>query len=135
MTVLLAAFVATARGVQRSAGSVDATSTFACELTPPRAIDDLERCLAVNPRDIELMLDLGSAYEAQGDPDRAETIYRRALSVDSKDADVHVRLADVLLRRGEHAEATREAHIALTLQPGSSRALALLAHAGGQGHQ
>jgi cytochrome c-type biogenesis protein CcmH/NrfG len=135
MAVLLAAFVATARGGLRSAGPVDATSTFACELTPPRDIDGLERCLAVNQRDVELMLDLGSAYEAQGDPERAETIYRRALSVDSKDADLHVRLAQVLLRRGEHGEAAHEAHVALTLQPGSSRALALLAHAGGQGHQ
>jgi len=135
MAVLLAAFVATARGGARSAGPVDATSAVACELTPPLEVDGLERCLAVSLRDIELMLDLGSAYEAQRDFERAETIYRRALSVDSKDADVHVRLAQVLLRRGEHAEATREAHIALTLQPQSSRALTLLEHAAGRGHQ
>jgi len=34
MAVLLAAFVATARGGARRAGPVDATSTVACELTP-----------------------------------------------------------------------------------------------------
>ena len=101
MAVLLAAFVATARGgVRSSAGSVDATSTFACELNPPRHIDGLEQCLAVSPRDIELMLDLGAAYEAHADLERAETMYRRALSVDSKDPDVRARLAQVQLRRG-----------------------------------
>ena len=100
MAVLLAAFVATARGGVRSSGSVDVTSTFACELNPPHQIDDLERCLAVSPRDIELMLDLGAAYEAHADLERAETMYRRALSVDSKDPDAHARLARVQLRRG-----------------------------------
>lgn len=100
MAVLLAAFVATARGGVRSGRSVDTTSTFECELNPPHQIDVLERCLAVSPRDIELMLDLGAAYEAHADLERAATIYRRALSVDSKDPDVHARLAHVLLRLG-----------------------------------
>lgn len=131
MAVLLTAFVVTARGGLRGANRTDA-STFECELTPPREADGLERCLALNPGDIELMLDLGSVYEAQGRADRAEAIYRLAVSVDPKDADLHVRLGVVLLHRGDQAEAAREGHTALQLQPRSSRALALLEHADGR---
>jgi Flp pilus assembly protein TadD len=131
MAGLLAAFVVTARGGLRGANREDG-STSQCELTPPREADGLERCLALNPGDIEAMLDLGSIYETQGRADRAEAMYRLALSVDPKDADVHVRLGLVLLHRGDEAEAAREAHTALQLQPRSSRALALLEHAGGR---
>lgn len=134
MAVLLAAFVVTARGGLRGAGRSDA-SVSVCELTPPRDAPGLERCLALNPRDIELMLDLGSIYETQGLMDRAETLYRLALSIDPKDADVHVRLGLVLLHRGDRAQAVREGQLALMLQPRSSRALLLLDRAGSRGHR
>jgi Flp pilus assembly protein TadD len=81
------------------------------------------------------MLDLGTSYETRNDIERAEAMYRRALSIDWKDADVHVRLGQILLRRGEHAEATREGQLALTFQPRSSRALALLERAGWRGER
>ena len=131
IAALLAAFTFIARGGLRGAqtGSPFAAS---CEIEPPRDAAGLERCLALYPRDIELMLDLGSVYEAAARADRAEVLYRLALSIDGKDADVHVRLGRLLLHRGDARGAERAANAALALQPGSSRALDLidlLAHA------
>jgi len=126
VVVLLSAFAFTSRGGWRGAptGNPFATS---CELDPPRDAAGLEGCLAIFPRDIELMLDLGTLYEESGRDDRAEALYRLALSIDARDADVHVRLGRVLLARGDEAGAARSARAALAFQPGSSRALDLLA--------
>jgi tetratricopeptide (TPR) repeat protein len=128
LATLLAAFAVSARGGVGGSGA-GSQSAAACELDPPRDAAALERCVAISPRDIELMLDLGAIYEADGRGDRAEALYRLALSIDAKDADVHVRLGRLLLGRGDARASAHEAAKALELQPGSSRALKLLQHA------
>ena len=134
IAALLGVFAVTARGGLRGTqtGSPFAAS---CELEPPRDAAGLERCLALHPRDIELMLDLGSVYEAGSRADRAEALYRLALSIDAKDADVHVRLGRLLLERNDTDGAAREARAAAEFQPGSSRALDLLARIGLGAHK
>jgi len=126
IAVLLLAFGVSARGGFRPSRNSDSFAT-SCELNPPRDVDALERCLALQPRDIEIMLDLGSIYEGQAKSDRAEAVYRQALAVDPKDGDVHVRLGQLLLQRGNRAAAADEAKTALGYQPRSPRALELLA--------
>jgi len=126
---LLAAIVVSGRG---SVGPVNDSDTLAaaCEITPPQDAAGLERCLALNPRDIELMLDLGLIYERTAELDRAEVLYRRALSIDAKDGDVHVRLGRLLLHHhGDRSAAANEARTALWLQPRSQRAIDLLSRA------
>src|SRR5204863_693773 len=83
---LLTAIIVSGRG---GFGSTHDTDTFAaeCELAPPHDADRLERCLALQPRDIELMLDLGTLYEHSARTDRAEALYRQALTIDPKDGD------------------------------------------------
>jgi len=82
MAVLLAAFPATARaGGLQEAGRVDGSAS-ACERTPPRDVDGVYRCLALRPRDVELMLDLGTSYEARNDIEGAGAVYRRARSME-----------------------------------------------------
>ena len=49
-----------------------------------------------NPR-----ADLARRVLTAGQTDRAEAVYRQALSVDPKDGDVHVRLGRLLLERGD----------------------------------
>jgi Flp pilus assembly protein TadD len=98
---------------------------FAAEDTPA-----LERCLVLRPDDVELMTDLGDAYEAAAQWDRAQAMYRRALTFDPEDGDLRVRLGRVLLRRGDLAGARREARAALTVQPGTMAALELIRRAG-----
>jgi Flp pilus assembly protein TadD len=89
----------------------------------------LERCLELRPDDVEIMTDLGGAYEQAGQWDRAEAVYRRALAIDADDGDVRVRLGGVLLQRGDAAGARREATAALAVQPGGAAALELIRHA------
>ena len=98
-------------------------------MTPPREIQALERCLALNPLDVEPMLDLGSLYESHRQADRAEAVYRLGLSIDPKDGNLHVRLGRLLLDAGDQAGAISQARAALKLQPRTERALDLLADA------
>ncbi len=134
IAALLAAFAVSARGGLRSASGGDPLATL-CEVNPPADAAALERCLALQPRDIELMLDLGSRYETSSKFDRAEALYRQALAVDPKDGDVHVRLGRLLLQRGDPAAAAAEAHTALGFQPRSRRALDLLTRTGSEAGQ
>lgn len=122
--ILVALGLAAPRGTPSPHPS-DATLSR-CELDPPREAPALEACLALLPRDVELMLDLGALYEAGGQVDKAEALYRQAIAIDPKDGDVRVRLARVRLTRGDLASATREAEVSLRLQPNNARARALL---------
>lgn len=127
---LLVLFVAVIRGLpqqtQPPAEGID------CESTAPssdRQTATLERCIELHPDDVELMMDLGRTYEAAGQWDRAEALYRRALTVDPDDGDAHVRLGEMLLRRGDLAGAAREGAVALEIQPGGMAAQALVKRA------
>ncbi len=51
------------------------------------------------------LFNLGNLAYAQGDPGRAEDLYRRCLALDGTDADVMNNLAHVLHELGEDAEA------------------------------
>lgn len=83
----------------------------------PDALASLERCAVLVPDDVEILADLGAAYEASGRAPEAEAAYRRALERDPDYADVHGRLARLLLARGETGGARRHVEAALTLQP------------------
>jgi Flp pilus assembly protein TadD len=126
--VLLFLFFAVIRTLgerTRPAGTALDCDHFAAGDTPA-----LERCLEVRPDDVELMTDLGDVYEAAMQWDRAEAVYRRALTFDPVDGDVRVRLGRVLLQRGDLGGARREATEALVVQPGRTAALELLRRAG-----
>ena len=77
----------------------------------------LEQCSALNPTDVELMADLGSSYEAHHRLSDAEALYRRLLLVDPGYADTRMKLAKILLARGDAPGARREAEAALRVQP------------------
>jgi cytochrome c-type biogenesis protein CcmH/NrfG len=126
---LLALFALAIRGLpERTRQTVPVAD---CETTARdrSQVGRLERCLAQHPDDVELMSDLGDAYDDAGKRDRAESVYRRALDIDPDDGDVHVRLGGVLLRRGDAAGAGREGAAALKMQPGSLAALELIRRA------
>jgi Flp pilus assembly protein TadD len=100
-----------------------------CRHVERHDVTALERCLEVRPRDVEMMADLGAAYEQRGQWDRAESTYRRALGVDAEDGDIRVRLGSILLRRGDAVGALREGVAALAVQPGRAPALDLIGRA------
>jgi len=123
--ILLAFFVATFR--PSAGGATDDAVSPGCEdHAPPRAVEALERCLAVDPGDVGLMTDLGAAYESAGRVDLAERTYRKALTIDPRDGQVHVRLGRILLARGDRAGARTEGEAALRWQPGGADARALV---------
>lgn len=77
----------------------------------------LERCSRLYADDAELAGDLAAAYEAAGDPVRAEAAYRRALTIDPGYADLRLRLGHLLLQKGAAGDAAHQAEMALRIQP------------------
>ena len=75
------------------------------------------------------MADLGAAYERVSQSNRAEELYRRALTLDPEDGDMRVRLAELLLRKGDAEGARREGTVALAVQPGRGAALDVIRRA------
>jgi Tfp pilus assembly protein PilF len=110
--------------------SRDATRRRQTEARAPD-IATLEQCLELDPRNVELITAIGDHHVASGATDRAETMYRRALSIDPHDGDVHLRLGELLLTRGDAAAARSEGEAALTSQPGSLTATRLVERASG----
>jgi tetratricopeptide (TPR) repeat protein len=124
---LLALYALVIRGLpERMQPAVPSDDCAIGESRDRGQIGRLERCLATYSDDVELMTELGASYEAAGQGDRAEAIYRRSLAIDPDDGDVHLRLGELLWRRGDVAGAGREAADALKLQPGRRRVLDLL---------
>ena len=102
------------------------------ELPPGSAADRLalyERCLALDPEDVELMARLAAQLE-DSDPARADALYRRALTIDPAYASVRLRLGELLLRRGDMSGARQEAAAALKSRPNNRTILDLLQRAG-----
>ena len=124
---LLILFIATFRTV--AVDSVPVAGSSIC--AAPAVLDAaaLEQCLTADPDNAELMTDLGDAYGRSGDAVRAERLYRRALAVDPRDGDVHLRLGELLLTRGAAAAARLEGAAALAVQPGSLTARRLIERA------
>jgi cytochrome c-type biogenesis protein CcmH/NrfG len=89
----------------------------------------LERCVELRPGDVELMANLGAAYERASQSNQAEDVYRRALTFDPEDGDMRVRLAELLLRKGDAEGARREGTAALAVQPGREPALDVIRRA------
>jgi tetratricopeptide (TPR) repeat protein len=123
--------VAAAGARRRACGLLERGFRSSSPIANSYNAETLERCLAVQPDDVETMKDLGLMYESATKWDRAEAVYRRALAIDPEDGDTRVRLGGLLLRRGDLAGARREAEAALKVQPGSVAALQLFHRASG----
>jgi tetratricopeptide (TPR) repeat protein len=78
----------------------------------------LEACLQQQRGDLELMAEIADRYERAGRSDEAERLYRTAVATDSIDADLRLRLAALLLRKGDIEAARAEASAAAEIQPG-----------------
>lgn len=129
--VLLLAFLATFRRVPAqtvsTAETVDCDRPFHATANEGSDLAILERCVALDPDNAALLTDLAVSYEACHRGADAEAMYRRALAVDPRDADVHVRLGALLLERGNRTAARAEADAALRWHPNSGPAADLAA--------
>lgn len=91
LIVALVVFV----GRSTSTSSDASAEAVRCELDPPSDLAALEACVARSPRDVEMLVALGAAYEAAGRRDDARVMYRRAFDVDPRDADAARRLSSL----------------------------------------
>ena len=125
--LLIVAFVASFRYLQSAAaGSHSAVDCVAVADLDARA---LEECLAADAIDVELVAEAASRAATAGDTARAASLYRRALSLDPHDGELHRRLGELLLASGDRQQARREAEAAVAAEPGNPAAEALLQRA------
>jgi tetratricopeptide (TPR) repeat protein len=122
----IALLVTFAAVLHRSSADRSNLAAARCEIDIPQEVASLEECLALAPDNVEIMLDLGGAFEAAGEWARAEELYRRASEADPRDAEVHLRLARLLGRRGQDALARQAGERALAIRPNSAEALAMV---------
>jgi len=87
------------------------------------AIGLLERAVALRPREVGLLANLGALYRAAGRIDEAAARYREALAVDPGATAARFNLANLLAARGAQDEALRD--YALVLERDTAHAGAL----------
>ena len=93
------------------------TQTEAAPVAAEIPIGVLEQCSRLLPDDAELLADLGDRYGHSGQFQEAEASYQRALAIDPDYAEVRLRLATLMLRRGAVSGARQQADTALQVQP------------------
>jgi len=87
------------------------------------AVPELEQALQIDPTMDETRKVLAQEYMREGKPNEAIRILRAAAG--SKDVQIKLMLADILLENGDVAAAKREVRMALALQPNDAAALQL----------
>src|SRR5882724_9102774 len=94
---------------------------------PPAAVAPLARAVDLLPTQSRPRFLLGAAQERSGDPKSAAQSFEAALSLDPKDLDTTLHLAELYLSQKRAAEAESKFRAALELQPGLPAALLGLA--------
>jgi tetratricopeptide (TPR) repeat protein len=101
-----------------------------CALHEPgtylEAIAAYQKSLELNPGQLEVLVNLGDAYLHLDRPEEARTILARAGTLESNDAKLHHRLAELYLNLGMRAEAVREHETLRRLDPSLAHALTKL---------
>jgi tetratricopeptide (TPR) repeat protein len=81
------------------------------------AEQSFRKAIALNPLDTDAWLDLGTAYELDGDARQARAAYLQAKKSYPASADVSWRYGNFLLRQGEQAQAYTELRRAIEADP------------------
>ncbi len=126
IALLLLFFAAFRRADPGNVTGFAADTVAECEQPEGANVALLERCLAAQPDDVELMLDLGAAYESAGRWPDAERVYSRAVRVDPRDGQSHLRLGRAHLALGDVAAARQDGEAALVTLPGDPEVLRLV---------
>jgi tetratricopeptide (TPR) repeat protein len=81
------------------------------------AIDDFNRAISLDPRNLAAYIGLGETYRDQGEPEQAIDRYRAALLLDGTYVDAHVKLGNAYYEAGRFDEALASYQRATELQP------------------
>ena len=90
-----------------------------------KALDALQRCLAFEPKNPDILYALGATYMETDSRAEAESAFRKGLSLAADDADLSLGLGRLALRRGKAGEAAGVAAAVLKRQSENSDALLL----------
>jgi tetratricopeptide (TPR) repeat protein len=85
--------------------------------TRAEAIDAYERCVAVEPHNVDALLNCGTLYYEDGNFEKAAEYFRRALAAQPQNPLVHFNLGSVLDEMGELEESRRHLRRAVILDP------------------
>ena len=81
------------------------------------AISAYQNAQQLNPKDMEVYINLGSVFYDKGDYASAQMIYRIALELDPENSRLHCNLAYLLWGKGEMDEAMKEYKLAIKYDP------------------
>lgn len=87
------------------------------------AVTAYEKALALNPRSVETLSNLGLVYTEQGLLDQAVASHRQALLINPQYGDGYINLGLALSRQGQYDEAENAYQQALRLKPEQSAAI------------
>lgn len=94
--------------------------------TLERRIEQLATRLANNPNNIEALVQSGIAEKTAGNLPGAQSLFERAIALDSQSSVLHFLLAETLYNRGLSEDALRAVRRSLSLHPENPDALYLL---------
>lgn len=77
------------------------------------AISSYQNAYTLTPEDIDIYINLGSAFYDKEDYDNAVTVYRKALELDPKNAKIHCNLGFLHWGKGNTEEAIKEYELAI----------------------
>ncbi|MEK6743552.1 MAG: tetratricopeptide repeat protein [Nitrospirota bacterium] len=87
------------------------------------AIISYQRSLAIDPRNVDVRVDLGTCYRGVGQPEKAVEEYRKGMKIDSRHPMAHMNAGVVLaFDLGRRAEAAKEFEKFLELSPNAPNA-------------
>ncbi|MGB9506164.1 MAG: tetratricopeptide repeat protein, partial [Candidatus Acidiferrum sp.] len=87
-----------------------------------KAIDAYDRCVDVDPNNVDALLNCGTLYYENGDFEKAADYFQRAAAANPQKALAHFNLGSVLEEMGELEDAQRHLRQAVRLDPGLSDA-------------
>jgi tetratricopeptide (TPR) repeat protein len=100
----------------------DRASVLSKEQKHAEAIIYFRKAIAIYPRYLKAINDLGTQLLAVGNLDEAITEFRRAIAIDAKAFNPHLNLGIVLVQKHEFADASEELRKAISLQANSPTA-------------
>ncbi len=85
--------------------------------TGRRLPEAYEEFIAIDPRTLQVTVQLGHAYKEMGDYDRAAELYFSVLTLRPNDADLHLQIGHLHKLRGDYAQALHHYRTAMDLDP------------------
>lgn len=99
---------------------------YAKEKNWPKAIENMERAVQINPRAYGPLNNIGNIYFLTGNRPKAIEYWSRSLKIEPKQIDSRLNLATAYYYNGQLKQAVDQLKIVLKLEPGNEKAIVML---------